>query len=105
MNKYIKTDIEQGISFLKVAINNALSDLEEGREKEIRFETDLPLQLIIQCAEERGWEDDHEDDWTNGWELDYFYRMTNPNIKDKCLGIGGSLLCGNNTYIYLDSYV
>lgn len=105
MNKYIKTDIEQGMSFLKVAINNALADLEEGREKEIRFEASLPLQLIIHCAEERGWKDDHEDDWTNGWEVDYCYRMIHPDIKDKCLNIGGSLLCGNNTYIYLDSYV
>ena len=104
MNKYIKTDIEQGITFLKVAINNALADLEEGKEKEIRFEFPLPLQLIIKCAEDRGWVDDHEDDWTNGWEVDYFYRMVNPNIKDKCLGISGSLLCGN-TYIYLDSHV
>ena len=104
MNKYIKTDIEQGMSFLKVAINNALADIEEGREKEIRFEASLPLQLIIQCAESRGWKDDHDDDWTNGWEVDYFYRMVNPNIKDKYLGISGSLLCGN-TYIYLDSDV
>lgn len=108
MNKYIKTDIEQGISFLKVAINNALADLEEGREKEIHFETSLPLQLIIQCAESRGWEEDPNMDWDcwiNGWEVDYFYRMVNPNIKDKYLGIGGSLLCGNNTHIYIDSYV
>ena len=104
MNKYIKSDVEQGMSLLKVAINNALSDLEEGREKEIKFETSLPLQLIIQCAESRGWEDDHDDDWTNGWEVDYFYKMVNPNIEDKCLGISGSLLCGN-THIYLDSCV
>ena len=104
MYKYIKTDIEQGISFLKVAINNALSDLEEGREKEIQFETDLPLQLIIKCAEDRGWKDDHEDDWTNGWEVDYSYRMINPNIEDKYLGISGSLLCGG-THIYIDSYI
>lgn len=52
MNKYIKTDIEQGISFIKVAINNALSDLEEGREEEIHFGYSLPLLLIIHCAEE-----------------------------------------------------
>ena len=104
MNKYIKTDIEQAFILLKAAIMNALSDLETGVEKEIYFEVPLPLQLIIKCAEERGWEDDHEDDWTNGWEVDYFYRMINPNIKDKCLGISGSLLCGN-THIYLDSYV
>ena len=104
MNKYIKTDIEQGINFLKVAINNALSDLEEGREKEIHFEASLPLQLIIQCAESRGWKDDHEDDWINGWEVDYYYRMIHPDIKDKCLHIGGSLLCGN-TQLSIDSYV
>ena len=104
MNKYIKTDIEQGIQYLKAGIMNALADLEEGREKEIYFETSLPLYLIIQCAESRGWKDDHEDDWINGWEVDYFYRMVNPNIKDKCLGISDSLLCGT-THIYLDSYV
>lgn len=104
MNKYIKTDIEQGIQYLKVGIMNALADLEEGKEKEIRFETPIPLQLIIKCAEERGWEDDHEDDWTNGWEVDYFYRMIHPDKKDKCLHINGSLLCGN-TSIRIDSYI
>jgi hypothetical protein len=96
MNKYIKTDIEQGITFLKVAINNALADLEEGKEKEIRFEFPLPLQLIIKCAEDRGWVDDHEDDWTNGWEVDYWYRMIHPNRKDY-LSINGSLLCRNTS--------
>ena len=104
MNKYIKSDIQQGLTFFKIAITNALLDLESGREKEIQFETSLPLQLIIQCAEERGWEDDHEDDWTNGWEVDYCYRMVHPDIKDKCLYINGSLLCGNTSLI-IDSYV
>ena len=104
MNKYIKTDIEQAFILLKTAIMNALSDLEIGVEKEIRFKLPIPLQLIIKCAEERGWEDDHDNDWINGYELDYFYRMTNPNIKDKCLRINGSLLYGD-THIYLDSYV
>ena len=96
MNKYIKSDIEQGIQYLKVAINNALADLEEGREKEIRFETSIPLQLIIHCAEERGWESNPIDDWTNGWEMDYWYRMIHPNRKDY-LSINGSLLCGNTS--------
>ena len=96
MNKYIKTDIEQGITFLKVAINNALADLEEGKEKEIRFDIPLPLQLIIKCAEDRGWESNLIDDWTNGWEVDYWYRMIHPNRKDY-LSINGSLLCGNTS--------
>ena len=99
MNKYIKTDIEQGISFLRVAINNALADLEEGREKEIHFETSLPLQLIIQCAENRGWEEDMDDwDWTNGWEVDYWYYMKFPN-KNIRLMISGALLEGNTQLI------
>lgn len=96
MNKYIKTDIEQGIQYLKVGIMNTLADLEEGKEKEIRFETPIPLQLIIHCAKERGWESNPIDDWTNGWEVDYWYRMIHPNRKDY-LSINGSLLCGNTS--------
>lgn len=99
MNKYIKTDIEQGFTFLKIAINNALADLEEGREKEIRFEVSIPLQLIIQCAEERGWEEDMDGwDWTNGWQVDYWYYMKLPNKNIRLL-ISGSLLEGNTKLI------
>ena len=101
MNKYIKTDVEQGMTFLKAAIMNALSDLETGVEKEIRFEVSLPLQLIIKCAEERGWKEymeDHWDYWTNGWQVDYWYYMKFPN-KNICLMISGSLLEGNTKLI------
>ena len=103
MNKYIKTDIEQGITFLKVAINNALADLEEGKEKEIRFETSLPLQLIIQCAESRGWEEDMDDwdCWTDSWQIDYWYYMKFPN-KNIRLMISGYLLEGNTSLIVDD---
>ena len=96
MNKYIKTDIEQGIQYLKVGIMNALSDLENGEKKEISFRFPIPLQLIIQCAEDRGWMEDMDDwDWTNGWEVDYWYKMSHPSIEGKRLNISGSLLCGN----------
>ena len=102
MNKYIKTDIEQGITFLKVAINNALADLEEGNEKEIHFGYPIPLQLIIQCSEERGWEEDMKGwDWTNGWQVDYWYYMKFPN-KNIRLMISGSLLEGNTKLIIND---
>lgn len=102
MNKYIKTDIEQAITLLKVAINNALSDLENGKEKDISFEYPIPLQLIIQCALDRGWVNNMDDlDWTNGWEVDYWYKMVHPD-KKIYMTIGGSLLCGNS-YIGLRS--
>lgn len=107
MNKYIQTDIEQAITLLKIAINNALMDLETGEEKEIHFGCNIPLSLIIHCAEDRDWKDDPNDNWnnwTNGWDINYSYKMINQNIKDKYLGISGSLLYGN-TYIYLDSCV
>ena len=100
MNKYIKTDIEKGLQYLKIGIMNAFADIESGKEKEIRFETDLPLQLIIKCAEERGWEEDMDDwDWTNnGWEVDYWYymKLSNKNIR---LIISGSLLEGSTKLI------
>ena len=100
MNKYIKTDIEQGIQYLKTGIMNALADMESGKEKGIRFETDLPLRLIIKCAKERGWKEDMEDDWdwTNGWQVDYSYYMKFPN-KNIRLMISGSLLEGNTKLI------
>ena len=63
MNENIKTNIEQGIQYLKVGIIDALSSLESKKEKTIRFETPLPLQLIIWCAEERGWEDNMDDEF------------------------------------------
>lgn len=102
MNKYIKTDIQQGITFLRIAINNALSDIENGEEKEIHFEAPIALQLIIECAEERGWEEDMDDwDWTNGWEVDYSYYMKFPNKNIRLL-ISGSLLGGGNTELIID---
>ena len=33
MHKYIKTDIEQGLKYLKVGIMNALANIESGEEK------------------------------------------------------------------------
>ena len=99
MNALINSDIANAMVLLRAAINNALADLEEDREKEIRFETSLPLQLIIQCAESRGWEEDMNDwDWTNGWQVDYWYYMKFPN-KNIRLMISGSLLEGNTNLI------
>lgn len=99
MNALINSDIANAMVLLRAAINNALADLEEDREKEIRFETSLPLQLIIQCAKSRGWEEDMDDwDWTNGWQVDYWYYMKFPN-KNIRLMISGSLLEGNTNLI------
>ena len=74
------------------------------KKKKIQFETSIPLQLIIHCAEERGWEEDMEGDWdwTNGWQVDYWYYMKFPN-KNIRLIISGSLLEGNTSLIVDDN--
>ena len=57
MNKYIKSDIEQGLKYLKVGIMNALNDIESGKEKIIILGDYIPFSLIVGCAEEKGWEE------------------------------------------------
>ena len=103
MNKYIETDIEQGLKYIKVGIMNALADIESGEENEIRLKGPIALKLIIDCAEERGWKEDPDMDWdwTNGWQVDYFYYMITP--LNKKVGIYGSLLEGDNVKLIIDN--
>ena len=99
MNKYIKTDIEQGIQYLKVGIMNALADIESG-EKEIILGNHVPFSLVVECAEQRGWKEDKLKDWdTNGWECDCWYFMITPN--NKLVEIWSSLWKGQKTRIRL----
>lgn len=103
MNKYIKTDIEQGLKYLKVGVMNALSDIESEKENEISLDGPIALSFIIKCAEERGWKEDPDMDWdwTNGWEVDYFYYMITP--LNKKVGIYGSLLESDNVRLVVDN--
>ena len=99
MNKYIKTDIEQGLQYLKTGVMNALADIESGEENEISLDGPIALSFIVKCAVERGWKEDPDMDWdwTNGWEVDYWYYMITPN--NKRVVIYGSLLESNDTKI------
>jgi len=83
MNKYIKTDIEQGLKYLKTGIMNALADIESGKEDEIILGDYVPFSLVVHCARQRGWMDDEQQssDWTNGWEVDCWWYMYTPNGK------------------------
>ena len=95
MNKYIKTDIEQGLKYLKAGIMNALADIENGEEDEITLGNNVPFSLVVKCAEERGWKkDEHNDFDINGWECDCWYYMITPNEKvvmiESCLWKGCS---------------
>ena len=103
MNKYIKSDIEQGLQYLKTGVMNALADIESGEENEIVLNGPIALSFIIKCAEERGWKEDPDMDWdwTNGWEVDYFYYMITP--LNKKVGIYGSLLESDNVRLVVDN--
>jgi hypothetical protein len=105
MNKYIKTDIEQGVQYLKIGIMNALADIESG-EKEIILGDYIPFSLIVKCAEEREWKswynDLSEDFDTNGWEVDCWYYMWTPD--NKYAMISSCLWKGQKTSIALEDY-
>lgn len=100
MNKYIKTDIEQGLQYLKTGIMNALADIESGEEIIILGDY-IPFSLVVKCAEERGWKEDPDMDWdwTNGWEVDCWYYMYTPNNQKAC--IESCLWKGQKTKIYI----
>lgn len=105
MDKYIKSDIEQGIKYLKTGIMNALVNIEKGTETSIILGDYVPFSLVIECAEERGWrpwEDDSSDDFdTNGWEVDCWYNMCLPNSETK-VTISGCLWKGQKTTIEIN---
>lgn len=99
MNKYIKTDIEQGLQYLKTAIMNALADIESG-EKEIILGDYISFSLVVKCAEERGWKKDISEDFDiNGWECDCWYCMITPNNQKAY--IESCLWKGQETKIYI----
>ena len=50
MNKYIKSDIENGISYLKAGIINALRNVYYGEETEIYLGKFIPISLILECC-------------------------------------------------------
>ena len=101
MNKYIKTDIEQGLKYLKTGIMNVLATIESGEEKLMSLEDYVPFSLVVKCAEERGWKEyegtEHLTFNTNGicW-----YYMIIPNNKKIC--IESCLWKGQETKIYID---
>lgn len=84
MNKYIKTDIEQGLQYLKTGIMNAFSDIESGEVNEIELGDYIPFSLVRKCAEERGYQETEDFD-TNGWDCDCWYYVQRPNQKRICI--------------------
>lgn len=49
MNKYIKTDIENGITQLKVGLFNALHEVIRKNVNSIEFKQHIPYSLLLEC--------------------------------------------------------
>ena len=100
MNKYIKFDVINGLTYLKCAIMNALADIESGEESKITLGKHVPVSYVIACAKERGWILDEDSLETNGWEHDCWINMF---FKDKTIIIEGCLCEGQPTVIICDN--
>ena len=101
MNKYIKTDIEQGLQYLKLGIMNALADIESGEVDEIELGDFIPFSLVRKCAEERGYQQIDFD--INGQECNCWLYMQRSNQKAIC--IEGNLWYGTSKIYIADKYV
>ena len=55
MNKYIKTDLRDAAISMKVAIMNALNDIDKGEETYINLGKYISHSLFMDCLEEAGW--------------------------------------------------
>ena len=55
MNKYIKTDLRDSIKLMRVAIMNALNDIDKGEETYINLGKYISHSLFIECLEEAEW--------------------------------------------------
>ena len=56
MNKYIKTDLRDSVKLMKIAIMNALNDIETGEETKINLGCYVPQPLFLECLQEAKWE-------------------------------------------------
>ena len=56
MNKYIKTDLRDSIKLMKIAIMNALNNIESGEETKINLGCYISQPLFLECLQEAKWE-------------------------------------------------
>lgn len=56
MNKYIKTDLQDSIKLMRIAIMNALNDIETGEEIRINLGPYISQPLLSECLQEAKWD-------------------------------------------------
>lgn len=61
MNKYIKTDLQDSIKLMRVAIMNALNDIDTGEETRINLGPYISQPLLSECLQQAKWDIEIED--------------------------------------------
>ena len=82
MDKYIESDLHNGLVYLRCAIMNMIDVLVSNEEcKEISYEKYIPFSLVRECFEDLGYEVIRDFE-TNGWDCDcwIYYKKNNKEI-------------------------
>lgn len=91
MNKYIKTDLQDSIKLMRVAIMNALNDIETGEETRINLGPYISQPLFIECLQETNWKIENED------YDSYYYEVKTPTDKKVIINLedGDVVICSS----------
>ena len=74
MNKYIKYDLEDAATQMRVAIMNALDAINSGECKEISLGKYISSQLLIECLKLSNWNNFYADIKVSGWEYRFEWK-------------------------------
>lgn len=100
MNRFIETDITNGLLYIKAAIMNALYELDNGDETELSLNTYVPYLLIRDCLDSSGWisQGDYR---AHGQTVDFCEHWMSPT--GKIIEVSGSFLAHDNLTFYIDN--
>lgn len=73
MNKYIKYDLEDAATQMRVGIMNALHAIDSRECEEISLGSYISGALLLECLEDAKWDDEDADLDSNGWEHDFWW--------------------------------
>lgn len=69
MNKYIKYDLEDATTQMRVAIMNALDNINSGECKEISLGKYISGALLLECLEDSKWSNSDSNLESNEWNF------------------------------------
>lgn len=94
MNKYINTDLRDSIKLMRIAIMNALNDIETGEETIINLGPYISQPLFIECLQEADWKIENED------YDSYYYEVKTPTDKKVIINLdAGDVVIYSSKYI------